>query len=764
MKYKVKILKQPKYQDGGDMQQGDDTQNQILQIIQAFAEANGVDPKELMTKLQALGAEDQQQAIVQMYQSLQGGGQEEEQGYAQEQMQPGMQQQMGYGEEEEQDEEDDMQMAAYGGQMGYGLDLGSRRLWMNQDDDEQSMVNRSIKEVPRDEANIEAEGGETALVPNKTGSGNSHFNIQGNRHTQGGVPLNVPEGTFIYSDTKKMKLGGAVLNVFGKSDKTNKKYTPAALAKQYNLNKYTAILESPKSSQLERRTAELMIQNYNKKLAQLALVQEGKKGYPQGIPKVAEEYYAKTKAYVESQQARNKPQQEMQEQQSGRDVDQDMEQGEQMQAMYGMGFKYGGGLQKFQGDKESSQFNGVPYSYDDPVVKENNSSDALSDEYTLNDPVLNDNSSDVLPDDYVPKEDVITNYGFGIGKGGKKGMLANSKLSLPESDVPNNVYQPFNYNSAMNEFEQAKNKINNMQVGFSPITTNPDGTPSGSDAMRFNYMKNHPESFKLNYTYNNNGKEDEDEFGKYKQNIGYGLSNEDKAAIRFAQRSLPFPGVRPSKSTIKLQRPETRYADPSRALAANTEQYNAARQASAMFAGPQSRYSFNAGQYGKNAADIIGQYANQNVQAGNIAANQTADINNKQMMFDAEQTKNYNDAYREYARKLWNDKIAYDRGVTAAKIQGSQNARDRYNMNISESPYFASDDATGRMYFHSPKSRNAFYNQKTDNTNNFYASAWKMAQKEADEMDFKSDKERESYIDKAAEYYSKQFTPSKRKA
>jgi hypothetical protein len=359
----------PFYQYGGDMEQENGGQEQVLQIIQAFAEANGVDPKELMTKLQSLGEEEQQQAIVKMYQALQGGnneGGEEEQGYAQEQMQPEMQQQMGYNEEDDMrnedlyaeedsyNEEDNMRQAAYGGQMGYGLDLGSRRLWMNQDDDEQSMVNRSIKEVPRDEANIEAEGGETALIPNKNDTGHSHFNIQGNRHTEGGVPLNVPEGTFIYSDTKKMKLGGSVLSVFGKSDKTSKKYTPAALAKQYDLNKYTAILESPKSSQLERRTAELMIQNYNKKLAQLALVQEGKKGYPQGIPKVAEEYYAKTKAYVESQQAKNQPQQEIEEE-SDENVDQDMEQDQQIQAMYGMGFKYGGGLQKFQGDKMGSQ-------------------------------------------------------------------------------------------------------------------------------------------------------------------------------------------------------------------------------------------------------------------------------------------------------------------------------------------------------------------------------------------------------------------------
>ena len=188
MKYKVKILKQPKYQEGGDMQQqGGDAQSQVIQIIKAYAEATVVDPQQLITKLQALGEEEQQQAITQMYQALQGGGQEEQQG--QEQMQPAMQQQMGYEEEEE----DDTQMAAYGGQMGYGLDLGSRRLWMNQDDDEQSMVNRSIKEVPRDLANIEAEGGETALVPNGNNNGNSHFNIQGKRHTNGGVPLNVPE-------------------------------------------------------------------------------------------------------------------------------------------------------------------------------------------------------------------------------------------------------------------------------------------------------------------------------------------------------------------------------------------------------------------------------------------------------------------------------------------------------------------------------------------------------------------------------------------
>ena len=40
----------------------------------------------------------------------------------------------------------DMPTAAYGGQMGYGLDLGARRLWMNQNDDEESEVEEGSEE------------------------------------------------------------------------------------------------------------------------------------------------------------------------------------------------------------------------------------------------------------------------------------------------------------------------------------------------------------------------------------------------------------------------------------------------------------------------------------------------------------------------------------------------------------------------------------------------------------------------------------------
>jgi hypothetical protein len=32
------------------------------------------------------------------------------------------------------------------------------------------------------------------------------MNIGGEKHSNGGTPLNVPEGTFVFSDTKKMRI------------------------------------------------------------------------------------------------------------------------------------------------------------------------------------------------------------------------------------------------------------------------------------------------------------------------------------------------------------------------------------------------------------------------------------------------------------------------------------------------------------------------------------------------------------------------------
>ena len=595
MKYKVRITKQPRYQQGGSQ----DAQQQIMQVVKAYAQKSGVDPKTILLQLQKMQPEQQQQALQQMYAAVSGD-----------------QQDMGYEDQEE------MQSAAYGGQMGYALDLGARRLWMNQDGDESSQVNDSIEEVPREDANIEAEGGETAMIPYKQGGAYMHKKIKGKRHTEGGVPLNVPEGTFIFSDTKKMKLGGSVLKLFGKSDKSSKKYTPADLAKQYNIDKYNAILNDPKSDPVAKRTAELMIQNYEKKLAQLALVQEGKKGYPQGIPQVAQNYYNQMLA------ASGQPNNESPEQ---KQFDNEQLEGQEtMKAMYGMGFKYGGGLPRFQGNEDGSEVDITnlkpqPYTYDNPVIPDNNLQKSI--DYTNN---------------QANKDFLIVNT-----NDDEKPISSSEKVPQYNID-PSKKYTSTSYNA------------------YTP----------------------------------------------------YGWSTPDK--LNMLNSMINMASIKkytPFEPTMKFSTPETYYADPSRALAANAEQMNAARQAAAMFAGPQSRYSFNAGQYGKNAADIIGQYATQNIGIANTAAQQRAATQNQQMQYDAQRAKRLYDAgvigEQQYQNAMRQARAAALQSYT----QGYKNASTLYNINKSTSDDYYIDHRTEKMMFKSPEARERYFTKKRATAN-----------------------------------------------
>jgi hypothetical protein len=147
---------------------------------------------------------------------------------------------------------------------------------------------RYLKEVPRDEANLEAEKGESAFGDINGDGFTEHMLIGGKRHSQGGTALNLPDGTFIFSDTAAMKINDPeILAKFGKKSGS---FTPAELAKPYDINKYRTILEDPNSDKVDKKTAELMIKNINLKLGALALAQESKKGFPQGIPEVAQPY------------------------------------------------------------------------------------------------------------------------------------------------------------------------------------------------------------------------------------------------------------------------------------------------------------------------------------------------------------------------------------------------------------------------------------------------------------------------------------------
>jgi len=152
-------------------------------------------------------------------------------------------------------------------------------------------TSKYITAVPREDANLEAEGGE-GVWGDLNGDGMPEYKtIKGPRHSGGGVPLSLPDDTFIYSDFRGMNMKDPnILNKFGKGSTGKKSYTPAELAKQYDIEKYRKLLEDPNSDVIDRKTAELMIKNYTQKLGALALAQEAKKGFPQGIPAAAKPY------------------------------------------------------------------------------------------------------------------------------------------------------------------------------------------------------------------------------------------------------------------------------------------------------------------------------------------------------------------------------------------------------------------------------------------------------------------------------------------
>jgi hypothetical protein len=141
--------------------------------------------------------------------------------------------------------------------------------------------------VDRGQANIEAERGESVMGDFDQDGGLEHMAVGGRPHSEGGTPLQVPDGSFVFSNTRKLKMGGPMLAEFGKSATTKKKYTPAELAKQYDLNRYKEILEDPDSDQIAVKSAAAGLEFSKKKLAKLALYQEAKKGFPQGIPQIA---------------------------------------------------------------------------------------------------------------------------------------------------------------------------------------------------------------------------------------------------------------------------------------------------------------------------------------------------------------------------------------------------------------------------------------------------------------------------------------------
>lgn len=103
------------------------------------------------------------------------------------------------------------------------------------------------------------------------------MNVNGKPHTEGGKDINVPSNSFVFSDTKALKIKDPdILAMFGMKPKRGG-YTPAEIAKKYDLNKLKSILNDPNAEDFAKKSAQLMYDNYLAKLNKLASVQEAMK-------------------------------------------------------------------------------------------------------------------------------------------------------------------------------------------------------------------------------------------------------------------------------------------------------------------------------------------------------------------------------------------------------------------------------------------------------------------------------------------------------
>tara|TARA_R100000742_G_C4279244_1_gene103339 strand:+ start:363 stop:3293 length:2931 start_codon:yes stop_codon:yes gene_type:complete len=176
-----------------------------------------------------------------------------------------------------------------GDQADYGLVTTPQNYYgeTNFNNSRDEHVRYSLSSVPRDNANIEAEGGETVLTDLNSDGDFGLYNITGPRHSKGGVPMFLPEQSFIFSDTPKLKFGKEEMAEFGI---TGDRKTPATISKKFQLNDYYGELDSQYADLISSTSAELMLKKNMNDLSKLAFMQEAKKGFEDGVPLASHPY------------------------------------------------------------------------------------------------------------------------------------------------------------------------------------------------------------------------------------------------------------------------------------------------------------------------------------------------------------------------------------------------------------------------------------------------------------------------------------------
>lgn len=161
---------------------------------------------------------------------------------------------------------------------------------ISDDNLEDSRISTSVKAIPEEEANIEAERGEILKTPD-----GKIYTIKGKPHTKGGTPLNVDQGSEIISnspkvsilkdmkDLAKAELGLKIPSSNKPKDNTPAKYHMLNVGKDYN--KHRTILEDEKQDSISRTTAQLMLGKYDENHNNVFMLQEAIKDKSIQLPK-----------------------------------------------------------------------------------------------------------------------------------------------------------------------------------------------------------------------------------------------------------------------------------------------------------------------------------------------------------------------------------------------------------------------------------------------------------------------------------------------
>jgi hypothetical protein len=583
-------------------------------------------------------------------------------------------------------------------------------------------VKKTMTAVPREEANLEAEGGET-VVGNIDGSGMpAKYNIKGPRHTNGGVPLNLPDDSFIFSDTKSMLIKDpTILKMFGVSSK--KSYTPAELSKKYDINKYRALLQDPNSDKLTRKTAEMMIKNAVMKLGALALAQEGKKGFPQGIPVIAKPYM-ESMGISEEELVPQKPQQKQMAQQApqqmpdGQPIAQPQEMSEERSeemmappmAMYGMSM--GGYDIPFYNDPNEMAYGGiVKYQTAGEVVKGKTGD-------------VNASKVDKLPgtgtktktsggkDAEIVYEAGSQRQAAKKAKSGSGNGTFNKKAwegSICDMIKAGATYEELTIPSEKNGFKTHMAPGASSKAIFDRCNT-ADVQEKFAEKETAVYVdpvtvvdEETGETIQKCYCPDENGNEvevpmidgkcecenyEDMSMGDMMQQPQENLEGWYPQDVNNLYGALGTMWSRrkgqPWSPRVDLEEPRPTFLDPTRELAAQSEQANIASNAVAQFAGPQAlnaRLSAIQGQGASQAANTLSNINNQNVNIANQFEGQQVGIRNQEQamnqqladrLYDETELANQNFANTRLADKM-NTLQMYNTGIT--------NEANRMNLN-----------------------------------------------------------------------------------